>query len=340
MTGPAPGGAGSAAAVITDQTWGGVVCRDPLVTISKRADFFAQPLGFAPLIPDLAGRGRSVHFVGLCDTLEKPGAADELARDYRARTAPADACFVFIVSSEVESLQLSRRGVPNILANELMFIDDRRFTIVRGREGPDFDAVYNAQFYGFKRHALAQEIGRLLLIYKMPADAVLTDLRSRFPHAVFANDLDGAHRRFSPEELSVWYGRCAAGLCLSASEGAMRVSMEYQLCGLPVVTTPSLGGRDRYFLDDHVRICRPDPRAIATAVAAFRASPVDPAKIRERVLRLLAFDRINFLRAANKIVVEHCRTKPPFRNFVPFRGMPVQPQILSHVLAQAARQEG
>jgi glycosyltransferase involved in cell wall biosynthesis len=322
--------------VIKNQTWGGVLSVDPFVTISKRADFFEQPMGFALVVPDLARRGRSVHFVGLCDTLEKPEEADAVARDHRALAKQyGDALFIFIVSSEIECLNLSLRGVPSFLANELIFVDDTRFKIVREMPEPQYDAIYNAQFYPFKRHQLTQDIEKLLLIYKMSAEDSLEQLRRRFPAATFANNLDGAYRRFTPEELSVWYGRSAVGLCLSPSEGAMRVSMEYQLCGLPVVTTPSIGGRDRYFIDDHIRFCPPDQKAVADAVSAFRKQPVDPQLIRNRVLRLLAFDRFNFLRAANKVVAQHCGARQLFRNFAPFRGTPIQPQMLSRVLASA-----
>ena len=41
------------------------------------------------------------------------------------------------------------------------------------------------------------------------------------------------------------------GLCLSKSEGAMFASIEYLLCGLPIVSTKSVGGRDIFFTDEN-----------------------------------------------------------------------------------------
>lgn len=324
-------------AVVRNQTWGGTLSLDPLVTISKRADFFDQPMGFAPLIPNLESRGKSLHLVGLCFSCEAPEAADQLARDYEAigRRVPG-AMFVILANTETEGLQLSRRGVPHFLANELIFVDDNRFT-VRSGQPVQFDAVYNAQFYPFKRHELASKIEKLLLLYKMPADDVLDGFRQRLPKATFANNIGGTHRRFTPEELSGWYARSAVGLCLSESEGPMRVSIEYQLCGLPVVTTPSTGGRDRYFIDDHIRFCLPEPNAVAEAVEALRGASFDRMTIRNRTLRLLAFDRVNFLRTLNKLVNEQCGVVQLFNNFGRFRGMPIQPQLLAPVLAAAAK---
>jgi glycosyltransferase involved in cell wall biosynthesis len=41
--------------------------------------------------------------------------------------------------------------------------------------------------------------------------------------------------------------RAVVGLCLSTVEGSNYASMEYMLAGLPIVSTPSIGGREVYF---------------------------------------------------------------------------------------------
>lgn len=46
----------------------------------------------------------------------------------------------------------------------------------------------------------------------------------------------------------------------------MFASMEYLLCGLPIVSTPSIGGRDVFFDKDYVEIVEPDPHAVKEAV--------------------------------------------------------------------------
>jgi hypothetical protein len=69
------------------------------------------------------------------------------------------------------------------------------------------------------------------------------------------------------------------GLCLSAEEGAMFVSAEYLLCGIPVVSTRNKGGRDVMFTPEHVFIADDTPESVAhggrchdpwTPVADFR----------------------------------------------------------------------
>lgn len=52
---------------------------------------------------------------------------------------------------------------------------------------------------------------------------------------------------FSIDKINEIYGQSRCGLILSAEEGACFAAMEYLLCGLPVVTTPNIGGRDEFF---------------------------------------------------------------------------------------------
>ena len=58
------------------------------------------------------------------------------------------------------------------------------------------------------------------------------------------------YRNLDAAELCHWLNRSRTGLCLSEREGAMFASIEYLLCGLPIVTTPSIGGRHVFFEAD------------------------------------------------------------------------------------------
>ncbi|WP_164127899.1 glycosyltransferase, partial [Stenotrophomonas maltophilia] len=70
--------------------------------------------------------------------------------------------------------------------------------------------------------------------------------------------VDGLTARLTPEAVNRVYNQAAVGLCLSAVEGAMCASMEYLMAGLPVVSTPSVGGRDVYFDPDYCIIAEPE----------------------------------------------------------------------------------
>jgi glycosyltransferase involved in cell wall biosynthesis len=148
-----------------------------------------------------------------------------------------------------------------------------------------YDAVYTAQFAAFKRLSLAKQVERLMVIsYGGDLHAFCPDLQ----HAEF-------NREFLPRpELARKYNQAYSGLCLSAQEGAMLASCEYLLCGIPVVSTPSKGGRDEFFSPHNSIIVPPDPERVAKAVQQWKAAPPDPAKIRAEVLRKITALRLEY----------------------------------------------
>ncbi|MDF3073372.1 MAG: hypothetical protein K0S54_1039 [Alphaproteobacteria bacterium] len=117
-------------------------------------------------------------------------------------------------------------------------------------------------------------------------DRYAAELRASLKQATFVNrpQPHDAYRWLASHEVVEWCNRSHVGLCLSASEGAMRASMEYLLCGLPVVSTPSIGGRDIFFHPSFARIVEPEPQQIAAAVATLIAEQIPPERIRGYVV--------------------------------------------------------
>jgi hypothetical protein len=100
----------------------------------------------------------------------------------------------------------------------------------------------------------------------------------------------------------------------------MWAAFEYLLYGLPVVSTRSIGGRDRYFLGAYCRIVDDDPYAVAAAVHTHGARKFDRLRIRSHVAEILAFDRYNFLLNANKVAKKQLGSDPMLSTFEPLIG--------------------
>jgi len=164
--------------------------------------------------------------------------------------------------------------------------------------GKRYDAVYVAQLEPFKRLYLAEAVQSLYVVtYKNGHHTFdLHSYEPRLQHAEF-------NRSFvPPEQVREIYNASRVGLALSPREGAMFASMEYLMCGLPVVTTPNRGGRNRYFTPLNSRFVDPRPDAVAAAVAEYVATPPDPFAIRHEVLELVHRDRIAYV----QMLVERC----------------------------------
>ena len=84
----------------------------------------------------------------------------------------------------------------------------------------------------------------------------------------------------------------------------MFASTEYLLAGLPIVTTPSTGGRHVYHDQEYCWTVAADPDSVAGAVRALKAQGIPRAHVRDRTLRRLESDRSRFLALLNAILEE------------------------------------
>ncbi len=177
-------------------------------------------------------------------------------------------------------------GVGAIWATPTAFVDERIY--YPQLEQPKlYDAVHNARTDADKRHELAFGVNNLALI-TYPAFAgsePVNVLAARYRSLSYVNWSDATgHRFLDPPDVRRLVSQSRCGLVLSAVEGANNASVEYFLCGIPLVTTPSEGGRDVMYDSRHVTVVEPAAPAVEAAVAAYQASAPDPLDIRAAVL--------------------------------------------------------
>jgi hypothetical protein len=188
----------------------------------------------------------------------------------------------------------ARKGrVRNIaLVNQNCFMDESVFGLnpsVRKR----YDVLYNARRSQTKRHHLAREIGehmKLALIYPHHDKSWYDVSENELPKHTYHNK-----RNLSPPEITEVINQSKVGLILSAEEGACFASSEYLLCGVPVISTPSKGGRSFWYNDENSLIVDADPMAILIAAKSLIAAERDPQRIRAAHLALMKSQRQVFL---------------------------------------------
>ena len=192
-------------------------------------------------------------------------------------------------AGEVAAAQ--REGLDALHCSGAVLIREDFFPVSPRRE-PKFDAIYDAQWIDYKRHELAGGIGSLALIAPPPWAPRQSTIgyyqraHAAVRHATWISRPWGStHKRWlSWEEINAAYHQARVGLCLSRVEGHMAASLQYLMAGLPVVTTPNLGGRMRPFDPRYVRWAPDDPGAVASAVDDLAALELDPQTIRRATL--------------------------------------------------------
>ena len=81
----------------------------------------------------------------------------------------------------------------------------------------------------------------------------------------------------------------------------MFVSAEYLLCGLPVVNTKNMGGRDFLFERDYALMVDATPEAVAAGVKEMVARKLDPGRIRGAALAKMRVHREVFVKLVQDI---------------------------------------
>ncbi|MBD3316654.1 MAG: hypothetical protein GF344_12765 [Chitinivibrionales bacterium] len=191
-------------------------------------------------------------------------------------------------------------GAPAAFINHNIFANEHVFVPGNGKQ--EHDAIYNAKFQPFKRHWLAKEINSLALLSYCVGRSYnfnkqyFDQMASVLKHAATLNfDWASNYTFWGRKKVCAGLASAKVGLCLSAIEGAMVSSIEYLLCGMPVVSTESRGGRDIYFDERYTVITRDTPESVRDGVAEVIARNISPDTIRASTLTRLSEHRNSFV---------------------------------------------
>ena len=208
-----------------------------------------------------------------------PKFADELkVRMADAHRLFPEARIIFLVN-EKEAIPILKDSAECIWCHQNAFLDPRRYPLAT--KNRRFDAIYVARITPFKRHALAAKVPNLHLVgaYSNREKEYFQEIMRTVPYARW------------DEKVNSWLiGRrianASCGLALSSIEGAMFVCGEYSLCGIPVVNTSNIGGRDLMLPEFSAFRAEDTPESVAEGVEHWKSHPVPPQEIREAFLKL------------------------------------------------------
>lgn len=202
--------------------------------------------------------------------------------------------FFFLFNSELEKKNLIEKGFHGDLINQNCWLDEQII-----RPSPEaqkkFNGIMVARKAAFKRHYLAAKLRDLALISSGPSHQT-SNLPYELPNAVFQSEAP-----LSTEAVCEKISESKCGLILSAEEGACFSSSEYLLCGVPVVSTPSVGGRDVWYDGYNSIVCEPNEDAVLGAVQTLIKNPRDPVRIRNTHIEKSKVYRERFVRALAEV---------------------------------------
>jgi glycosyltransferase involved in cell wall biosynthesis len=251
-----------------------VIFRDPPVIISYFEDFQKNRDDILKVF-----KGRKFHalfqFGWHRETKER---AEEVRAEAEAvKKISPGAEMIFLCNSEHEKNLIAATGLRAEFCHQNAFLDERRYAALTVTK--KYDAVYVARITPFKRHHLAARINSLLLIgdHTLKEEAHFREIMRVLPNATWK-------RKVFSNFISKNVCQASCGLCLSAEEGAMFVSAEYLLSGIPAVSTANIGGRDVLFDKAYVYSAADTPESVLQGVEAMKKIKMSPAEIRNATL--------------------------------------------------------
>ncbi len=263
-----------------------VYSRKPFILFAYDYDFVNRIPAFKAALP----QDEPVHlFLQIGWQVELPEDADRFVHllGYAIQAIPNLRVTVF-ANNKPEAAGLRERGVNALYCHQNAFLDERNYRILPNMP-KTFDAIYIARITPFKRHHLAAKIPTLRFIgdYYDREQEYFDGILKLIPQAKWGRNVPGSliYRDIN---------RAHTGLCLSALEGAMFVSVEYLLCGLPVINTDNVGGRDLTIPPFAMKRVPADADAVAEAAREWKAAPPPPQEIRQATLELFTPHRLKF----------------------------------------------
>lgn len=172
------------------------------------------------------------------------------------------------------------------IINQNAWIDWNLTMKVQGDVEKIYDAIYVGRRSAFKRHMLAKKVQNLALVAGNNHGNQLSEI----PEHTFINK-----KPLTPNEVCNKINESSCGLILSDTEGACFASSEYLLCGIPVVSTHSHGGRDFWYNSYNSLVVDADQDKVREAVLYFREANLEPNRIRNDHITLSMEQRSLFI---------------------------------------------
>lgn len=204
-----------------------------------------------------------------------------------------------VTSSNIKRIE---NGFNSILCNHNTFINTNIFDI-KSEHKKKYNMVINSRAKDWKNIHLAKEVDNTALIINRWN---IENHRGKNSDDYLKLNYSYLNKgRLQQHQVSEIVNQSYTGGIFSFNEGACYSSSEYLLCGIPVVSTKSLGGRDVYYDDYNSVIVEPNENEVKYACEKLIRERKEPIEIRNRHLKIIKEHENNLINEFQKIFDEN-----------------------------------
>jgi hypothetical protein len=216
---------------------------------------------------------------------------------------------VILANSLEEKLFFEKKVSCDVLfCNHNAFLDENKYKIYNSLN-KKYDMVIDSAFHEYKNVNIAKKIqntihiGYFKYIKRNTNDKVVPNF------GVLANFKNDKYIKLDKQIINIYYNQSLIGGIFSECEGACFASSQYLLCGLPVISIKSVGGRDIWYNEYNSIICENNEDSVYEAVELAKSKLIsgefNREKIREIHLKQMDEHRNTLINYINKMLLNN-----------------------------------
>jgi hypothetical protein len=210
--------------------------------------------------------------------------------------------FVCANTEEEKDFYESKIDEDVILCNNNSFINENIYKILDNEE-KKYDMIINSRFSGYKNTNFANLVTNVVHVgylddkkTKIPNFGYLPNFNGNIPNIRYTTNLkDIGYKYLIPEEIIKYANQSYTGGIFSSKEGTCMASSEYLLCGLPVISVKSIGGRDIWYNEKNSIICRNNKDDIVKCVNIAKEK-IKNGEFDSKLIRQMHLDQMDINR--------------------------------------------
>ena len=201
---------------------------------------------------------------------------------------------VLLVNTEYEVKYFNNVGCDVIYCNNNAFVDENIFNIYDNIT-KEYDLIINSCFAKYKNTFIANKCNNVAHIgYYNSAVKKQHQIVPNFGTIInYKNSSD--YKVLNYEEIAQNLNKSLVGGIFSSEEGGCFASTEYLLCGLPVISINSIGGRDIWYNSDNSIICDNNEDSVSSTLEIIKQKisnkEFNSYSIRENCLKKMNYFR-------------------------------------------------
>jgi glycosyltransferase involved in cell wall biosynthesis len=227
---------------------------------------------------------------------------------------------LILCAPNLQMFNLLKKYRPNLLcclANHNAFIDESVYKIDYSVE-QKFDLIVSSSFCKYKNYNLIENIKNICAIgYFQGSEMNIPSQNAYCPNFEDRERIKENFKWIDPNTSCKYYNMSKIGGIFSTEEGACFSSSEYLLCGLPVLSCKSTGGREIWYNDSNSILCDPNKISVINnlnlILNKYKNGYYDREKIRQQHIEQMDFHRNNLTNAIITLMKKITIDLPTFK---------------------------